>query len=375
MKIVENVLNNNSDLMEFSIPVHSKEWYRFRTTGIEGMYDGGFGASEIGTILGLSDYSPVLSELMQYKDGAMEPKQRVTEASLSGILAESSILDRWQYWDGTELGYLQHWQNRAIQRRFRTLGTYIVNKNWPWLFCSLDAVIEKGQYSMGGDKLDRDSPIECKKVSYFVTKKWESKIPPSHIAQVQMQMLVTDTEWAELAVLMEGPSGPQFQVHVVKRHQGFCDTIISKTEELWHRVLELRRKRKEIALSEEKNPSQVERLISEYDSLLPLPDSNEAYKDYYAERYLQEKVKSEGDFDDFRHARKSQVYADAIKKLQKQQQFHENHILRKFVETGSEYLEFEGNGSVRYYTQKGKTKPQLDFRGLNIVLPEIKIEL
>lgn len=377
MKILdrEHTLNQNPNLTEFIIPSHSDEWYKFRTTGIEGVYDGGFGASEIGTILGLNDYRPVLPELLQYKDGSMEPRRNVTEASLSGILAESSILERWQYWDGTDLGYLKCWQEGEVQRKYRTLNSYVVNKKWPWLFASLDAVVEKGQYSMGGVKLTSDSPIECKKVSYFVTKKWENKIPPSHIAQVQMQMLVTDTEWAELAVLMEGPSGPVFSVHPVERSQAFCDTILAKTEELWHLVLGMRRKRLEIAKSQQSNPSQVEKLMSEYESMMPVPDGNENYKDYYAERYMVESLKTEGDFNDFRHARKRILYAETIKKLQKKQQFHENMILKKFVKTGVEYLEFEGNGRVRYYTQKGKVKPQLDFRGLSILLPEIKIEI
>lgn len=377
MRIVTHpteVFNNNPNLTEYHIETHSPEWYQFRSTGVPGVYDGGFGASEIGTILGLSDYRPVLPELLQQKDGGVQPRNRVTEASLSGILAEQSILERWQYWDGTELGYLTHWQNRAIQRKYKTLDCYIVNEKFPWLFASLDASVLKGEMSMGGVKLTQDSPIECKKISYFVTKKWENKIPPSHVAQVQQQMLVTDTEWAELAVLMEGPSGPVFSVYPVERNEGFCNVILKRTEELYHLVLEMRSKRAEIEKSKVSNPSRVDNLLVEYESMLPLPDENEAYKDYYAERYLKESEKIEGSMQDFKHAKERVRMAEAIKVLSKKQQYHENFILEKFVRSGAEYIEFEGNGRIRYYTQKGKNKPQLDFRSLNIpVNMEVKI--
>lgn len=378
MKIVKgkDAFNSNPHITEYHIPVHSDAWYLFRTTGIPGLdCEATFGASEIGTILGLSDYRPVLPELMQYKDGSLEPMKNVTEASLSGILAESSILERWQYWDGTETGYLKNWQNRDIKRKYKNVNCYMVNDKYPWLFCSLDAAIEKGQYSMGGQKLTYDSPIECKKISYFIAKKWEHGIPPSHIAQVQTQMLITDTDWAELAILSEGPFGPVFDVVPVERKNDFCDAILERTERLYKRVKELREKRQEIELAKHKNSGSVDKLLTEYENLLPLPDASEAYKDYYAERFLKETEKFEGNMGDFKAVKRRMRITAAIKELSRQQQLEENKILHRFTKEKGEYMTFEGNGRVRYYTQKGKSKPQLDFRGIDIVIPEIKIKI
>ena len=47
----ETTLNCNPNLVHVQIQVHSPDWFKFRTTGIDGVYNGGIGASEVSTFL------------------------------------------------------------------------------------------------------------------------------------------------------------------------------------------------------------------------------------------------------------------------------------------------------------------------------------
>ena len=131
----ETTLNCNPNLVHVVIPYGDPEWFDFRNQGISGVYDSGIGASEIGKVMQAEPekYRPVLPEMIEHEAGINLPDRRITEAMLSGILAEPTILNRWQYWDNTDYGYLDNYLANRKLREFGLVGAYIYNKKYPRL--------------------------------------------------------------------------------------------------------------------------------------------------------------------------------------------------------------------------------------------------
>jgi len=357
-----DVFNDNENLLEFKIPKHEEAWYRFRLLG--------FGASEISVICGVNPYQ-ILPKMLDEKC-SFERKDILNESMLSGILAESSIVERWKYYDGTELGYVKNWSNNDVKRNCEAVDSYIVNTKYPWLFVSLDAKIKGGQYHLSGIKLDKDSPLEVKTIRHWEASKWLEGIPTMYIYQLQCQMLVTETDYAELAVLEDGVS---FKVYPFKRDEGLCNMILEKSYEQWEILQQLRDIRANLAYHRSINDtSEVSKLESQYESLLPLPDENERYKEYYSDRMMREVEQFNGGQDEFNLCKLRKDYHYALSLIEGKIQGIDNLMMRRFVKQRAEYMQFDGNGKVRYFKRKGGINYQLDYKGFKIAIDKNKIE-
>jgi hypothetical protein len=121
---------------------------------------------------------------------------------------------------------------------------------------------------------------------------------------------------------------------------------------------------------EQGNHTKANRIKSEYDSLLPLPSDEEVAKEYYSNKMLREKSEFGGSNEDLNLVRNRMYFAEMIKKVEKEKQFYENQILRRFTLEQAEHMKF-GDNKVRYYKRAGGINYQLDFKGMkNIVSPE-----
>lgn len=364
MRIIESAFNNNPNIVGYEIPLHSEEWHQFRQTGIPNVYPGGFGASEISTICGKNSrkYGMILPVLLEHKAGLSIPERRINEHMLSGILAEPIILERWKYYDGTELGYLKNYQDNKVVRNHRLVNMYLVNKKYPWLFASLDASILKDQGNLIGGRLKEESPLECKQLSYFAAQTWENKIPPQYIYQINQQMLVTETEYAELAVLQDGYS---FTVYPFEMNVEICEEILEKSRAQWENVLVMRKIKSEIDYYIDINKmDKVEALKAELDSMIPEPDSSEGWKEFLNERYIVEKESFPGKMKHFREVLKRQKLKKAINILQDECDTIDNKFRAEFVKNNAEFMDFGNSGKVKY-SKVGKNKdPQFNYAGI-----------
>ena len=75
--------------------------------------------------------------------------------------------------------------------------------------------------------------LEIKTISGYEADKWEAGIPPSHVVQVQTQLMVTGWKYGELAVLKDGRF---FDVFPFDKHAGVCREIANQTKSFWLRV-------------------------------------------------------------------------------------------------------------------------------------------
>lgn len=345
----DTVLNCNPDLTHYCIPVHDPLWFEFRSTGAMG-HPGGIGASEVAKFMKTEPekYEPVLPQVIEQKAGLSTSQRRMTESMLSGILAEPTILHRWGFWDGTRDGYLTNFLARDQKRECKTVNAYIVNKKYPWLFASLDACIKKGYHTLHGELLEEDVPLECKTVGFQAARANDHGIPLAYVYQLQTQMLVTDTNYAELAVL-EG--GNRFYVEHFEANTEIQTSILEKTYPYWQLILQLREMREErdAYIAAGKN-SQAEHVDHQMQQLLPLPGSGDAYDAYYTDKHqpTEDEAFIKGSLKHFDLIRKRLQYAEMSKLWEEKVSEIDNLFSDTFVKEKVNLIEFGTRGKLKF---------------------------
>lgn len=359
----ETTFNCNPNLVHYCIPTHDPLWHDFRTVGIKDIYDGGWGGSEAYKCLRVDTekYRPVLPELIEWKAGISKPQQRLTKSMMAGILMEPVILEFWKYYDGLPDTYTDNFLAKSPKREFGTVNAYIVNKKMPWLFVSLDAYIKKGYSSLYGEVLTEDCPLELKTVGFQSAKAQEHGIPLYYVYQVQQQMLVTETNYAELAIL-EG--GNVFKVEHFEASQLIQEEILEKTYHHWQIVLKMREmKAEKDQLAAAGKFSQAEMIDSHIQSLLPLPSSGEAYGEYYNDKHFGKEV-VRGNMGLYKQIRKRMILKQAIKSLEQEAELVDNLCRDYFVRNQAEVIDFEAMGSVKFMKKSNGVNKFPDFKSI-----------
>jgi len=270
-----------SDLIITRIPQHSKEWYDFRLNGI--------GGSEISTVLGLNKYDTVTRTFYE-KIGQIEQRQIDNSKMFFGRYMEDKIAELWQYYDGSETGWIDNYKNNKIIRQCRNVNGYVVNPSYPWLFASLDRVmnIKGGVNLITSDPLKTEAVLEIKTLSYWSSQMWQDGIPISYLIQVHVYMIIMECDYAEIAILKDGND---FMVEKVQRDEGLCKRIIDISKSFWYnRILPAKEafaKRQEA--EKQGNMGEMDKWEGETQRYEPEPDNSEAYTEFMSEKFLKER--------------------------------------------------------------------------------------
>lgn len=155
-----------------AIKEHSKEWHTFRQNGI--------GGSEASAVLGKNPYKTNV-ELWEEKALGKAPKEisNINEVSY-GLKAEKYL---------TELFALDYPEYKLVNRK----NQYLVSKEYPFLFASLDSEIV--------NSMEKCGVLEVKTTNILKSmhmEKWNYRIPDNYYIQVLHQLLVTGYEYAIL---------------------------------------------------------------------------------------------------------------------------------------------------------------------------------
>ena len=242
-------------------------WLRFRHRGL--------GASDIGTVFGYNQYKHK-AELFYEK---LEPVPEFTVQTLRqymGHKLEDPIADMWTYWDGIEESFLRNEVEGKVIRKCERVNCYIINPKYPWLFCSLDRKINKGSRGEEG-------ALEIKTIAGYESSKWETGIPPSHLMQVNDQMLICEFPFGELATLTDLN---KFNVWPFEYNPIICNNIIEGTKHFWDTIVRGRMIKTQIyEATMSHNMRKVNDLQAELQMLEPEPDGSEAYEKFLKTRF------------------------------------------------------------------------------------------
>jgi len=246
----------------------SQEWKDFQFPCL--------GASEVATVMGLNPYQSVI-ELYFEKVGAKAVYDNDNAAMFWGRELEEQIAEKWQYWDGSPETLIENFAAGKVLRKCRRVNAYIQNKDYPWLFVSLDRIINKTKTAT--EVLDEGS-LECKTITGWASDMWETGIPVMYVAQLQAQLVACGFQFGEIAILKDGR---YFEVHPFDRSEIICDKIIDLTNKFFrlvkggieHFLLQ----------AYSSNEQDMKNHYAQVERLAPEPDGSQSYKNYLSDRY------------------------------------------------------------------------------------------
>jgi hypothetical protein len=350
-----------SNLKIFYIPHHSDAWYRFRTTGITAedaamfkcdQFEGGIGGSEIGTVLSINKYSTP-AKLFHEKVGTIQVAREDNQRMLWGRVLEEQIAKMWTYWDGSQDGYVENFNNNKIVRTCRNVNGYIWNPKYTWLFVSIDRLIniKDGFNLITGEKLTNEGILECKNMGYWANKMWEDGIPATYLAQITEQMIVLETDYVEVPMLIDGG---RFHVEKFMLDEELAQQILRISKEFWYnRVLPGREAfRNRLHHEASGNIMEIEKYQGIIDSLEPEPDESEAYADFMEERFVKERELTIGTMAQFERAKKYRFLMNMRTHIEKVMQGIKNGFIKEFTERNTEAFDFGSMGYVNWSERK-----------------------
>jgi len=342
---LKNLNKMKSHIKIYNIPFGTDEWYEFRKRGI--------GGSEIATVLGINKYDTAV-RLYHEKIGTIEPIKEDNERTFWGRYQEDAIAKIWQYYDGTKDGYIENFKNNKIIRNCRSVNGFIVNPNYPWLFGEVDRLINiKGGINLiTGKPLENEGILECKNMGYWMSKVWEDGIPIYFLAQIHQYMAILETDYAEIAILVDGSN---LIVEKIQRDDILIDKILSISKSWWYdRVMPARTAKQMRDIAEIKGDiEEAERQDTIIQNLEPEPDSSEAYKDFMEDRFLVTRTPMQGNIHLYSLARKDNFYKAIRNRIDEERNFIKNQFINIMTKNQVDTIEFEGLGSVNWSEKKG----------------------
>jgi putative phage-type endonuclease len=181
--------------------------------------DNGIGASEVAVLLGLSEWSSPF-HLWAQKTGRITKGESDAEHLEYGRFMEDGAAKRYAYRTG---------------RTLRDLGRFTIlrSKRWPFLFATLDRIIEgpapegsvESQFYPTEPWMVGPGCCEIKNPIIHGYRAWDEGVPLHYQAQLQAQLAVTGFRWGSFGASM--PDG-KFLAIDQERHDDFIAVAVEK---------------------------------------------------------------------------------------------------------------------------------------------------
>lgn len=224
------------------------------------------GGSDASTLLGLNAYKSPINMFYQAV-GLSEQPSKMNAAMMHGKQLEDYVARCWQYWDGTEEGWVANTLADRKIKKFRKVKAIIINPQYPELFANID-----GRISQHPDRKD-PGILEVKTMSGYSADMWEAGIPPGYYCQIQHYMLVTGMKWGELVYLKDGR-----ELGVVKFEEDrlMQTRILEAAHEFRNRVVAAR------SVTEDVDPQTAMQLAAQFE---PPADNTDAFAKFISEKH------------------------------------------------------------------------------------------
>lgn len=171
------------------------EWQTLRQTFVN---RGMVGGSDAGTLLGLNKYKSPINMFYQ-SIGLSQLPNKMNHIMLHGKQLEDYVAKCWQYYDGTEDGWVENTLAGKKIRSYKKVKAIIENPAYPAIFANID-----GQITNHPEYGKKKGILEIKTISGYSADSYEAGIPPSYYVQVQHYMLVTGYKYGEICYLKDG---------------------------------------------------------------------------------------------------------------------------------------------------------------------------
>lgn len=308
------------------------EWQTLRQSFVT---RGMVGGSDAGTLLGLNKYkSPI--NLFYQAIGISTLPNKMNSIMLHGKQLEDYVAKCWQYYDGTEDGWVENTLNDNKIKSYKKVRAIIENRKYPMLFANIDGKITK--HPIHGRKA---GILEVKTISGFSADSYEAGIPPSYLIQVQHYMLVTEWKYAEIVYLKDGR---ELGCVTFDADQELQNRILVAAEEFNNRVMMARQ---EIAKTQD--PDEQLQIAS---SLEPDADNSDAFNHFISEKHKarEEEVTIQGTDEHEQWAYEYQKLNADIKSLESEKQLFQNRLKQVMEKEGATTMILP-NGKITWRKQ------------------------
>lgn len=308
------------------------EWQNLRHSFVD---RGMVGGSDAGTLLGLNKYkSPI--NLFYQSVGISRLPNKMNGIMLHGKQLEDYVAKCWQYYDGTDEGWVENTLNNNKIKSYKKVRAIIENRKFPTLFANIDGKITK--HPIHGRKA---GVLEVKTISGYSADSYEAGIPPSYLVQLQHYLLVTEWSYGEIVYLKDGR---ELGCVTFEANRGIQDSILLAAEDFHNRVIAAK---KEISKSNDIN-EQIQ-IASQYE---PDADNSQAFNDFISEKHKarEEEVTIQGT-DECGHWALSYAKLNAdIKGLESEKQLFQNR-LKQIMEKEGATIMMLPNGKITWRKQ------------------------
>lgn len=179
----------------------------------------GIGASESAALFGVQPESwGGAFELWARKSGIWAEEDQQTFAMWFGTAVEPVIRAAWEMETGEKLFQL------SADGQFAT----VVNPEFPWLFCTPDALLDKAE--------DGLHVVQLKAISGASSREWRNAPPIYYQIQVQHEMMVCGATSGELAVLFGDNHGWRFERFEFRPAAAFQQKLKDVSRRFWEMV-------------------------------------------------------------------------------------------------------------------------------------------
>jgi predicted phage-related endonuclease len=292
-----------------------------------------FGASDVGTILGVNKWK-CKRRLFEHVIGRHTTEWR-TESSVAGHLLEPVISSMWESWQQDQEVFLANVEQDIKLRKTKKADFFLLNSKYPHLFASIDRLHSGKTYSpFTGELYDPLTPIELKTTQSAYYKLWENGITKSYMSQLQTQMMLSDTKVAVFAVLI---SGVQFKVMEVEYDSLLAESIAYEVDKFAH--LCIAGKQLVDLINNSQTESEREQYLGMLDEISPEVSALEDEQVLLKELNPNSLGTILGDESDFKYLVNYQCAQDNIKEFEEAKQRAKNNILSLMKDT--EVMEFE----------------------------------
>lgn len=185
-----------------------------------------FGASDVGTITGSNKWK-CKRRLFYHLTGLHSSEWR-TAKSVGGHMLEGVIAGNWESWVPDEEQFLLNLERGIKVRNTKKADFFLTNDNYPHLFVSVDRLHDGEAFSpFTGEVYGELTPIELKSTESQYFKLWQNGITDAYRDQVMSQMMVSGSEVAVFATLV---NGFYFHVREVEFDKYLADKIKHDTD-------------------------------------------------------------------------------------------------------------------------------------------------
>ncbi len=298
------------------------------------------GGSDAGSLLGIDDYRSPSHVFFDCLGLSYEPR-RVNEIMLHGTLLESYVADLWRYHDGN--GVVENHQAGRQVNKYRRCNYIIENPKYPTLFANLD--FEIIQHHARGTQ---PGVLEIKTISAEVSDKYVLGFPPKYLAQVQLYMMVTGMEWAELCWFNVG----RREVHKkeISRDWVMQQQILEASHDLKQRVHDASEAIEKAFEGRPYNIDEARELALRFE---PSAVGGEAYADFLSARHRAksyDKAVQSNSFTDEAY-RDLLAQRGAISDAEEKKIYAENIIKRYMMDNDANVILFDGGDKISWNKQ------------------------